>query len=48
MTVEASGPLVGALVSPGKKKQGLSVAPLGIIGTAEDDSALAAVDPNLR
>ena len=48
VTVEASGPLVGALVSPGKKKQGLSVAPLGIIGTAEDDSALAAVDPNLR
>lgn len=48
VAVEASGPLVGALVSPGKKKQGLSVAPLGVVGTAEDDGALAVVDPNLR
>ncbi|HMQ66727.1 MAG TPA: DUF5719 family protein [Arachnia sp.] len=48
VTVEATGPLVGALVSPGEKKQGLAVAPLGVVGTAEDDSALAVVDPNLR
>lgn len=46
VTVEASGPLVGALVSPGEN--GLAVAPLGVIGTTEDDGALAVVDPNLR
>ncbi|MBK7821627.1 MAG: hypothetical protein IPJ61_11280 [Tessaracoccus sp.] len=46
VAVEASGPLVGALVSPGEK--GIAVAPLGIIGTTENDGALSVVDPNLR